>query len=179
MGWLDNITHSIDMNLSKFQVIVGTEKACMLRSMSQKRVGHNLVTEQQVSTLSTMGISDNTKGILRWKGNGEDISRDSWNPTKNSVLFPFLAFVVFSPNSSVYRNSVLNTSTGRTLPCYLQYIQIWTPRFPLATCSFSDSTRDRFKDNQGLVDRDQLGDTIPRNRFLLKQTPWVPRGSNQ
>ena len=90
-----------------------------------------------------------------------------------------MAFVVFSPDSSLYRNSGLKASIGRTLPCYLKHIHIWTSRFPLATCSFSDSTGERFKDNRGLVYRNQLEDTIPRKRFLLKQTPCVPGGSNQ
>ena len=43
--WLDGITDSMDMGLRKLQ---RTGKAGMMQSMGSQRVGHDLVTEQQV-----------------------------------------------------------------------------------------------------------------------------------
>ena len=42
--WLDGITNSIDMSLSKFQEIVKDRKTGALQSMGLQRVGHDLVT---------------------------------------------------------------------------------------------------------------------------------------
>ena len=39
--WLDGITDSTDMSLSKFQEIVRTGKPGMLQSMGSQRVGYN------------------------------------------------------------------------------------------------------------------------------------------
>ena len=47
MRWLDGITDSIAMSLSKLLEIVKNRSACMLQSMGSQRVGHNLETEQQ------------------------------------------------------------------------------------------------------------------------------------
>ena len=44
MIWLDGITNSIDMSLSKFQEIVKDRKTGALQSMGLQRVGHDLVT---------------------------------------------------------------------------------------------------------------------------------------
>ena len=45
--WLDSITDSMDMNLSKFWKIVEDRGACMLQSIGSQRVGHDLATQQQ------------------------------------------------------------------------------------------------------------------------------------
>ena len=45
MRWLDGITNSMDMSLSKLQELWRTAKPGMLQSMGSQRVGHDWVTE--------------------------------------------------------------------------------------------------------------------------------------
>ena len=45
--WLDSISNSIEMNLSKFQEIMEDREAWHAEVHGSQRIGHNLVTEQQ------------------------------------------------------------------------------------------------------------------------------------
>ena len=47
MRWIDNITDSVQVNLSKLQEIAKGREAGMLQSMGSQRVRHDLVAEKQ------------------------------------------------------------------------------------------------------------------------------------
>ena len=55
MRWLDGITDSMNMNLSKFQEIVKNTIG-VLQSMGSQRVRHNLATEQQLLVRTSVSV---------------------------------------------------------------------------------------------------------------------------
>ena len=60
--WLDSITDSMDMNLSKLQEIV-KDRDCVLQSIGLQRVRHGLAAEQQ-SPLPAEDIGINLTHLL-------------------------------------------------------------------------------------------------------------------
>ena len=61
MRWLNGITYSMDMSLSKLQEIVADSNEGMLHSMVSQRIVHDLVAEQQPPLRYYKGLAVNSK----------------------------------------------------------------------------------------------------------------------
>ena len=76
MRWLDGITDSMDMSLSKLWERMKDREPGVLQSRGSQRVGHNFVTEQQhLLELTSKRCSFHNRG-LECKSRK---SRDTWN----------------------------------------------------------------------------------------------------
>ena len=62
MRWLNSITDSTDMNLSKLWEIVEDREPGVLQSLGSQRVRHNLVAEQQQPISSVVMFQVDSKG---------------------------------------------------------------------------------------------------------------------
>ena len=61
MRWLDGITDSMDMSLSKFWELWWTGRPGVLQSMGSQRVGHNWATEMNWTELNWKGLISSTE----------------------------------------------------------------------------------------------------------------------
>ena len=62
MRWLDGITDSMDMSLSKLQELVWTRKPGVLQSMGSQRVRHNWVPELNWTSICHSCLKGSTQG---------------------------------------------------------------------------------------------------------------------
>ena len=69
IGWLDGITDSMDMSLSKLQDTVKDRDVCVMQSMVSQRVGYELGTKQQQQnkiTKQERNMSNATKSMYEF-----------------------------------------------------------------------------------------------------------------
>ena len=67
MSWVNGITNSMDMNLSKLQQIVKDREAWCVQFMRLKRIRHKLVTEQQQNMIGSLYFTWDLQNLLSTK----------------------------------------------------------------------------------------------------------------
>ena len=99
--WLNGITDSLDLNLSKLQEIARTGKPGMLQSMGLQRVKHNSATKQQHSNL--LGNSHLRLGMVLklWSEDLQGLLLELFKVFlfNHTVMWDWILFMYFNQNN--------------------------------------------------------------------------------